>query len=155
MSLSKKIDENLIQALKAGDKAKATTLRGLKSDIKYKQIEKGGELTDDDIIGVLSTAAKRRKDSIEQFRSGNRLDLADKESAELEIISGYLPAQLSEEELRGIIKESIEATGADSPAKLGMVMKDLMPKVKGKADGKLVSRLVNELLSGGSGQQKA
>jgi uncharacterized protein YqeY len=151
MSLLKKIDEDLIKALKAGDKAGATVLRGLKSDIKYKQIEKGEELTDDDVIGVLSTAAKKRRESIEQFRSGNRADLADKESSELEIITGYLPEQLTENELREMIRASIEATGADSPAKLGLVMKDLMPKVKGKADGKLVSRLVNESLARGAG----
>jgi hypothetical protein len=151
MSLLKKIDEDLIKALKAGDKAGATVLRGLKSDIKYKQIEKGEELTDDDVIGVLSTAAKKRRESIEQFRSGNRADLAEKESSELEIITGYLPEQLTENELREMIRASIEATGADSPAKLGLVMKDLMPKVKGKADGKLVSRLVNESLARGAG----
>lgn len=152
MSLLKKIDEDLIKALKAGDKAGATVLRGLKSDIKYKQIEKGEDLTDDDVIGILSTAAKKRRESIEQFRSGNRADLADKESSELEIITGYLPEQLTEDELVEMIRASIEATGADSPAKLGLVMKDLMPKVKGKADGKLVSRLVNESLSHGAGQ---
>ena len=100
----------------------------------------------------MSTAAKKRRESIEQFRSGNRADLADKESSELEIITGYLPEQLTEDELVEMIRASIEATGADSPAKLGLVMKDLMPKVKGKADGKLVSRLVNESLSHGAGQ---
>lgn len=152
MSLSKKIDEDLIKALKAGDKARATVLRGLKSDCKYKQIEKGEDLTDDDVVGVLSSAAKKRKESIEQFRSGNRPDLVDKETSELELITGYLPAQLPENELREMIRASIEATGADSPAKLGLVMKDLMPKVKGKADGKLVNRLVHESLSGGAGQ---
>jgi uncharacterized protein YqeY len=151
MSLLKKIDEDLIKALKAGDKIRATVLRGLKSDIKYKQIDKGEDLTDDDVIGVLSSAAKKRRESIEKFRLGNRADLVDKETSELDLINTYLPAQLSEDELKDMIKASIEATGADSPAKLGLVMKDLMPKVKGKADGKFVNSLVNELLSGGSG----
>ena len=148
MSLNKKIDGDLIKALKGGDKDKVTLLRGLKSDIKYKRIEKGDDLTDEEIIAVLSTAAKQRRDSIEQFTNGNRMDLADKESAELEVIKGYLPEQLSEEKLIELVRESIEATGADSPAKLGLVMKDLMPKVKGKADGKLINQLVSRMLSG-------
>ncbi len=148
MSLLQRIDEDLIKALKGGDRFKATVLRGLKSDIKYKKIEKGNELTDDDIVGVLSTAAKRRGDSIEQFRAGNRLDLVEKETTELAIIKEYLPEQLSEEDVRGLIRLAIEETGADSTAKTGLVMKALMPKVKGMADGRLVSRLVGEILSG-------
>jgi uncharacterized protein YqeY len=148
MSLLARIDEELITALKGGDKLKATVLRGLKSDFKYKKIEKGADLTEDDIIGVLTGAAKKRRESIEQFQAGNRPDLADKEKTELDIINGYLPEQLSEEKLREIILESIRETGADSPAKAGMVMKDLMPKIKGKADGKLASRLVAEILAG-------
>jgi uncharacterized protein len=148
MSLLKRIDEDLIKALKAGDRFKATVLRGLKSDIKYKMIEKGDKFTDDDMIGVLSTAAKRRGDSIEQFRTGNRPDLVDKETAELNIIKEYLPEQLSEDDIRGLIRQAIDETGAESPAKTGLVMKALMPKVKGMADGRLVSRLVAEILSG-------
>jgi len=148
MSLNKKIDGDLIKALKGGDKDKVTLLRGLKSDIKYKRIEKGDDLTEEEIIAVLSTAAKQRRDSIEQFRNGDRMDLADKESAELEVIKSYLPEQLSEEKLFELVRESIEATQADSPAKLGLVMKDLMPKVKGKADGKLINQLVSRMLSG-------
>jgi len=148
MSLNSKIDDDLIKALKAGEKDKVTLLRGLKSDIKYKRIEKGDDLDDKEILAVLSTAAKRRRDSIEQFRNGNRMDLADKEQAELEIIQSYLPEQLSEEKLLEFIRESIEATEADSPAKIGLVMKDLMPKIKGKADGKLVNQLVGRMLSG-------
>jgi len=147
MSLVKQIDSNLIEALKAGDKAKVTVLRGLKSDLKYKLIDKGEDLTDDDIIAVLSTAAKRRRESIEQFRQGNRDDLADKEQSELEIIEQYLPEQMDEAKIRQIVAEAIEETGADSPQKIGLVMKVVMPKVKGKADGKLVNRLVAQLLA--------
>lgn len=147
MSLVKKIDEELKKALKSGDRFTVTVLRGLKSDIKYKQIDAGEELTDDDVIGVLQSAAKRRRDSIEQFKLGNRDDLVDKETAELEIIKSYLPEQFPEEKLRELIAESIKETGADSPKKIGLVMKDLMPKIKGKADGKLVNKLVSEMLS--------
>jgi uncharacterized protein YqeY len=149
MSLLKRIDEDLIAALKAGDKFKATVLRGLKSDIKYKKIDKGAELTEEDILVVLTGAAKKHRDSIEQFAAGNRADLVEKETAELEIISGYLPRQLSEEELRRMIAEAIKETGADSPAKIGLALKTLMPKIKGRADGKLVNRLASEMLSGG------
>lgn len=150
MSLLNKIDEDLIKALKAGDKAMTTLLRGLKSDISYRRIEKREDLADDDVIAVLNSAAKKRRESIEQFQTGNRMDLVEKESAELEVIKTYLPAQLSEERLRELIKNSIEETGADSPAKLGIVMKELMPRIRGRADGKLVNRLVSEMLSGGS-----
>lgn len=150
MSLLKKIDDDAKKALKAGDRNKVTVLRGLKSDIKYKQIEKGEELTDDDIIGVLSSAVKKRKESIEQFQAGNRLDLVEKETTELKTIKNYLPEQLSEEKLRELISISIKETGADSPAKLGLVMKDLMPKIKGRSEGKLVNRLVTEMLTEGN-----
>ena len=147
MSVVKKIDSDLIEALKAGDKAKVTVLRGLKSDLKYKLIDKGEELTDDDAIAVLSSAAKKRRESIEQFRQGNRDDLADKEQSELAVIEQYLPAQLDEAKLRQIVAEAIEETGADSPQKIGLVMKVVMPKIKGQADGKLVNRLAAELLA--------
>lgn len=147
MSILKKIDEDLIKALKSGEKAKATVLRGLKSDFKYKKIELGKELTDDDCIAVLSTVAKKIKDSIEQFEKGGREDLVEKEELELEIIQTYLPQQLGEEELRQIIREAIKETGANSPQQMGLVMKAVMPKTKGRADGKLVSKLTTELLA--------
>jgi uncharacterized protein YqeY len=148
MSLLARIDEDLILALKSGDKLKVTVLRGLKSDIKYKKIENGADLSDEEIVGVLSGAAKKRRESIEQFEAGNRQDLADKEKTELAMIAGYLPEPLSEDQLRELVINSIKETGADSPAKAGMVMKDLMPKIKGKADGKLAIKLVSEILSG-------
>ena len=149
MSLLNRIDEDIIKALKGGDKLKATVLRGLKSDFKYKQIDKRADLSEDDLIVVLSSAAKKHRDSIEQFAAGNRADLVEKETAELAIITGYLPDQFPEEQLRELIVAAIKETGADSPAKAGLVMKALMPKLKGKADGKLVSKLVSEFLSGG------
>ncbi|HHI02161.1 MAG: GatB/YqeY domain-containing protein [Candidatus Zixiibacteriota bacterium] len=149
MSLLKRIDEDLIKALKNRENDKVTLFRGLKSDIKYKQIEKGEKLTDDEVSAVLTSAAKRRRDSIEQFKAGGRQDLVDKETAELEIIKVYLPEQLSEEKLREIISRAIEKTGADSPARMGLVMKEVMPEVKGKADGKTVNKIAVEMLSKG------
>ena len=148
MSLIERIDQDVKEAMKAGQKDKLTVLRGLKSDIKYKQIElTAASMTDEQVIAVLSTAAKKRRESIEQYRLGKREDLAHKEEFELGVISGYLPQQLSEEKLRELIREAISETGADSPQKMGLVMKALMPKVKGQADGKLVSRLVSEFLA--------
>ncbi len=147
MSLFEKIDQDMKQALKAGEKERLTVLRGLKSELKYKQIDKVDELTDDDAIAVLSSAAKKRRESIEQFQKGGREDLVKKEQAELAIITSYLPEQLSEEKLHQIISDAIAESGADSPQKVGLVMKVVMPKIKGQADGKLVNKLAMEILA--------
>ncbi len=147
MPILEQIDQDLIKALKAGEKLKATVLRGLKSDIKYAQIEKKTALSDTDVIDVLSSAAKKRRESIEQYQAAGRQDLVTKETFELDVIQGYLPVQLSEAEVRQIISDAVAETGADSPAKMGLVMKAVMPKVKGRADGKLVNRLVQEILA--------
>jgi uncharacterized protein YqeY len=147
MSLLQQIDDDLKKALKSGDKHKATVLRGLKSDLKYKQISVREELSDTHILETLSAAAKKRRESIEQFTAGGRDDLVQKEQSELAIITAYLPDQLREDELRQLIKEAIEEAGADSPQQLGQVMKILMPKVKGRADGKLVNKLAAEILA--------
>jgi uncharacterized protein len=147
MTLLEQIEHDMIEALKAGQKEKLTVLRGLKSDIKYKQIELGRPMTDDDVRSVFSTASKKRRDSIEQFRNAGREELAQKEEFELGVILSYLPKQLTEDEIRNLVVEAIAETGADSPQKMGLVMKALMPKTKGQADGKLLSRIVSELLA--------
>lgn len=147
MTLLNKIDQDLKEALKSGNRDAATVLRGLKSDIKYKQISVKDDLSEEQITEVLSSAAKKRKESIEQFEKGGRDELAQKEQSELEIISKYLPKQLDEEELKPIIQEAIAEAGVTTPDKIGLVMKVLMPKVKGKADGKLVKKLVIEILA--------
>ena len=147
MSLIEKIDIELIKALKSGEKEKVVVLRGLKSDIKYKKIEKGENLTNEEVIAVLSVNTKKIRDSIEQFDKGGREDLVTKEKAALKIISEYLPEQLGEEELRGIVKQAVEESGAESPQQMGLVMKIVMPKIKGRADGKLVSKLATEFLA--------
>jgi hypothetical protein len=147
MSVISKIDSDIKEALKAGQKEKLTTLRGLKSDLKYAQIDKGKELTEEEVLAVLASAAKKRRDSIEQFQAGNRQDLVDSETFGLRIIEAYLPKQLSEDELRQIVSDAIQETGAQSPQQIGLVMKAVMPKIKGKADGKLVNRLVSEILA--------
>ncbi len=147
MSLVDRIDEDMKKALKAGEKEKLTVLRGLKSDLKYRQIDLGEQLSDDDAIAVLNTARKKHRDSIEQFEKGGRDDLVKKEKFGLEIIEQYLPEQISEEQLIEIVRQAVEETGADSPAKIGLVMKVVMPKVKGQADGKVINKLVMDLLS--------
>ncbi|MFH2049722.1 MAG: GatB/YqeY domain-containing protein [bacterium] len=147
MSLLANIDKDTAEALKAGEKEKVTVLRGLKSDIKYRQIEKRDTLTDEEVAEVVSSFAKKCRDSIEEFKKGNREDLVKKTEFELEVIAKYLPEQLSEEKLREIIKAAIEESGADSPQKMGLVMKIVMPQIKGKADGKLVSKIASELLA--------
>ncbi|MEW6412339.1 MAG: GatB/YqeY domain-containing protein [Candidatus Zixiibacteriota bacterium] len=147
MSIVSRIEDDMKKALKAGEKEKLTVLRGLKSDLKYRQIELREELTDDDAVAVLNSARKKRRDSIEMFEKGGRDDLVRQEKYGLEIIEQYLPEQLSEEQLIDIVKQAIKETGADSPAKVGLVMKAVMPKVKGQADGKVINRLVMDLLS--------
>ncbi len=145
MSIIERIDSDLKVAMKSSEKVRVSTLRMVKASLKNLEIEKG-ELSDDDVIGVLSTQAKQRRESISEFEKGGRQDLADQERAELAVILSYLPEQLSEEELTGIIQETIRETGASSLKDMGRLMKNLMPRVKGRADGKLVSRKVKELL---------
>ena len=146
-TLPEKIDGDLKAALKSGEKLKLETLRMVKSAFKYRQIEKGGSLSDEEAVAVLSTLSKQRRESVEQFRKGGREDLAQKEEAELQILKAYMPAELSPEELDRLIGQAIEDSGARGPADMGKVMKLLMPKVKGAADGKTVNEKVKAALS--------
>lgn len=147
MTLFEQIDKDMIKALKGGDKIRLTVLRGLKSDFKYRRIDVGQDLTAEQEIEVLAGAAKKRRDSIEQFRLGGRDDLVQVETFELDVINSYLPKQLTEDELRQMAEAAIAEVGADSPKQMGAVMKVLMPKVKGRADGKLVNKIISELLA--------
>ena len=146
MSLKERIQTELKEAMKAHDELKVSTLRLLNSSIKNKEIDERKPLDDEGLLAILSTAAKQRRESIDQYEKGGRQDLADKEKAELAILQSYLPQQLSKDEVAAIIKETIAETGASGAKDMGKVMKALMPKVKGKADGKLVNELVKELL---------
>jgi uncharacterized protein len=148
MSLLETLNSDLIVALKKGDKIRTEVIRGLKSDIKYKEIEKKEPLTEEDVLGVLVAAAKRRRDSIEQFQRGGRDDLVMKEGGELEIITSYLPQQLSDEELREIVETTLLEIGVKTPGDLGKAMKEIMPKVKGRADGNRVRQIIAQKLSG-------
>lgn len=147
--LKQQLKDDLKQAMLAKDATRMSVLRMAISAIGYYEIQKGGagyEANDEDVLTVLQKEAKQHQDSIEQFKSGNRQDLAEKESAELELLKKYLPAQMDEEAVKKLVMEAITQTGASSPADMGKVMAALMPKVKGKADGGLVSKIVKEIL---------
>lgn len=150
-SMSKQeLKEELKNSMKAREELKTSVLRLLLSAINYYEIEHGGagyEATDQDVLSVIQTQVKQRRDSIEQFSKAGRKDLADKETRELEILQNYLPEQMSEEEIANLVKEVIAQTGGKSMADMGKVMGALMPHVKGKADGNLVSKIVKEELS--------
>ena len=148
MTLIERIDSDLKTAMKNRDEIRLSVLRMLKSDIKYKAIDTGDDLSEEDAIAVLSSASKKRSEAIEEYRRGGREELAERESAELDIIKEYLPQQLSEDELKEIVTKSIKETGAVSLKDLGAVMKDLMPKVRGRADGKTVNIVVKSILQG-------
>ncbi|HTZ17817.1 MAG TPA: GatB/YqeY domain-containing protein [Dissulfurispiraceae bacterium] len=136
----------LKEALKSRDDIRVSVIRMIKASLKNREIEKMSSLTDDEILSVLSTLAKQRRESIEQFAAAGRTDLAEKETKELEIVQSYLPKQLSHQELDSIIRAAISESGASSLNDLGKVMKVLMPRVKGIADGKAVNQRVKELL---------
>jgi len=147
MSILDTITVELKEALKAREELKLSTLRMIKASLKNRVIEKMAALTDDEIVAALSTMAKQRRESVEQYAAAGRADLASREEQELSIILSYLPKQLSKEELDGLIRAAIQETGAVSANDLGKVMKVLAPKVKGAADGKAVNQRVRELLS--------
>ncbi|MBI5639207.1 MAG: GatB/YqeY domain-containing protein [Nitrospirae bacterium] len=151
MSLLHVFDGDLKTALKASDKVRLSVLRLLKSAIKNQQIEKGRELSDEEILSVISSLAKQRKDSIEQFSRGGREDLADQERLELSILQSYMPQQLSAEEIERMIVSAIQESGAKDEKDLGKVMRILMPRLKGLADGKTVNNRARELLQSAEG----
>jgi hypothetical protein len=146
MSLLQKFDDDLKRALKASDSLKVSVLRLAKAALKNKQIDKGEELSDDEIISTISTLSKQRRESIELFSKGGREDLAEKERQELAILQSYLPKQLTPEELDAIIAEAIKESSASGLKEIGKVMRLVMQRVKGAADGKIVNQRVKELL---------
>lgn len=151
MNIKENILDDLKSAMKSKDSDRLMVLRSLKSKILEREISerKGGEsvLTDEQIIEVLMKAAKQRKESIEQFESGGRVDLADKEKKELSIIEEYLPEMMNEDEIRIAVRNQITQMGASGMGDMGKVMGALMVKLKGKAEGSLISKIVKEELS--------
>ena len=136
------------EAMKNKDKNKLLALRNMISTIKAKQIDSGKTLTNDESIKIVQGIAKKLKDSITQYKNGNREDLAETEQIELNFVKSYLPEQLTENDLRKIVQEVITESGATSMTDMKNVMTLLMPKIAGKGDGKLASNLVREILQG-------
>ncbi|MDA8168540.1 MAG: GatB/YqeY domain-containing protein [Nitrospiraceae bacterium] len=153
MPLAEQIDADLKGALKAGEKLRLETLRMLKSALKYKQIEKGGQLADEDVVSIIGSLSKQRRESVEQFRKAGREDLARKEEQEIDILKVYLPRQLTPEELDAIVSGAVRESGAQGMKDMGKVMRLIMPKTKGAADGKLVNGKVKEALSALEGKK--
>jgi uncharacterized protein YqeY len=137
-----KMKADMKAAMKSKEKEKLGTIRMLLSSLKNAEIDAGGELSEDDIIGVLSTEAKKRREAAQAYRDGDRDELADKEEAELAVVEEYLPKQLSDDEIAELVDEVIAQTGASTKADMGKVMGPMMGKVKGRADGSKVKDIV-------------
>jgi len=148
MSLEEKIDQDYVQAMKARDSLRSSNLSFLRAQIKNVKIDKRVEkVSDEDVVAVIKKQVKQRQDSISQFTSGGRADLAAKEEAELDLLKTYLPAEMSPEALGAIVDGVIKATGAASIKDMGRVMKEVLAKTAGQADNQTVGALVKERLS--------
>jgi len=148
MSLEEQLNKDYIQAMKDRDSVRSSALSFLRAQIKYARIElKTEQVADKEVIAVIKKQVKQRQDSIEQFKGGGRADLVEKEEKELSILKSYLPAEMSADELRGIIKEAIKAVGATSVKDMGKVIKETGAKAAGRADNKQISELVKEELA--------
>lgn len=148
--LKQQLHDELKRSMIARDELKKSVLRMLLTAITYYEINKGGagyEATDEDVMSVIDKQVKQRKDSIEQFEKAGRQELADKEKEEMALLAVYLPKQLTEEEIKLLVKDAIAEVGATAPSDMGKVMGFLSPKIRGKADGGLVSRIVRESLA--------
>ncbi len=145
--LKEKLQQEMKYALKGGDSQKRTLLGMVLSAVKNKEIEKRSELGDDDVIAVIASEIKKRKDSVEQFEKGGRPELAEGEKQEAEMLMAYMPEQMSEEAVRNEVKKTIAETGIKDMKEMGKLIGAVMAKVKGKADGQVVSRFVKEELS--------
>jgi len=146
MGLLDDINQQLKEAMKSKDENALNTLRSIKSALNYRKTETGGDLEEADVVEVLRKEAKKRKDSIEQFRQGGRDDLVEREQAQLEVLDRFLPEEMGDEQIEARAKEVIEEMGASSKKEMGKVMGRLMPEMKGKADGNRVKNIVSGLL---------
>jgi len=146
LSLRQKIEDDLKAAMKARDEARLSTIRLLKSAVKYREIELGKALDDAEVIVVVNSLVKQRRDAAEQYRAGGRPESATKEEAEIQVLHEFLPKQLSRAEVEELVAKAVAETGATGPKDMGMVMKRLKESVAGRADGKTLSDLVRERL---------
>jgi len=145
--LKENLEKDLIEAMKQHDDEKTSVLRMIKSALQNKEIEKKQELEDTDVLTLIQSQIKSRRDSIEMYKNGGRDDLAQKEQKEIDILIPYLPEQMSEDDVRMEIKNAITQTGANQISDMGKVMGMVMAKLKGKADGSMISKIVKEELS--------
>ncbi|HEY3488522.1 MAG TPA: GatB/YqeY domain-containing protein [Candidatus Deferrimicrobiaceae bacterium] len=148
MSLHERLRQDMQKAAKERDSLALSALRMALSEIKYREIETHEPLSDESVIKMLASMVKRRRESIEMFTKGNRPDLVEKEGAEIRVLEVYLPQGISEAEVESIVRETVSAEGAKGAADMGRVMKALMPKIAGRADGKLVNEIVRRVLAG-------
>ena len=146
-NLKQKLSDDLKVAMKSGDTVKRSTLRMLLSSINNAEIARKASLEGSDILGVIAKEVKQRHESITAFKDGNRPDLVEKEEAEMAILQDYLPEQMTREDIVAEVKQVIADIGAQGPGDKGKVMQQLMPKLKGRADGKEINAVVTELLS--------
>lgn len=151
MGLKAEIQNAMKGAMKSGDRVTLSTVRLLLSAIHNEEIRARRELTEEETLKVVSSLCRQRQESIDSFRRGGRSDLVEKEQGELEVLRGFLPQPLSEEELRGLIQSTIEEIGAGGVQDLGRVMKEVMPKVGGRTEGRRVNELAKEMLGGREG----
>ncbi|GGE47192.1 hypothetical protein GCM10011391_27530 [Pullulanibacillus camelliae] len=147
MSLLDQLATDMKQAMKQKDKERLSTIRMLKSSLQNEAIHQGKDLSEDDILVVLSRELKQRKDSLQEFEQAGREDLADKVTNEIKVIEGYMPKQLSDDELSQMIDQAVQEVGASSKSDMGKVMQVIMPQVRGRADGSKVKNLVQARLS--------
>jgi len=148
MALKNQIQEDLISSMKAKDEIKTGALRMLKAAILKAEVSGDRkEATDSDILGIINKEIKSRRDSVVQFKAGNRMEMAEKEEKEIAVLLAYMPPQLSEEEILKLAEEAIAQTGAAKKNEMGKVMAALMPKLKGMADGAVVNKIVSSLLA--------
>ena len=147
MTLEERLLQDMKAAMKSSDKLRLSVIRMIRSTIKNKEIELRKPLDDEEAQRVIQGMVRKGEESLEQFKSGGRMDLVEKESKEIEILRSYLPQSLTREEVIKIVDETIHETQAASLKDLGKVMKTVMPRLQGKADGKLINELVKERLS--------
>ncbi|MEW6074183.1 MAG: GatB/YqeY domain-containing protein [Planctomycetota bacterium] len=148
MSIQARLSEDLKAAMRAGDVIARDTIRMVLAALKNRRIERGADLDEGEELAVLGKGVKSREDSAAQFAAAGRSDLAGRERAEIEVIRRYLPAELSEADVREIVRATIAELGLDSKRQLGQLMKSVLAERKGRIDGKLVQRLANEMLRG-------
>lgn len=149
VTLKERLNEDMKTAMKEREagKERLSVIRMVRSAIKYVEIERGHELSDEEVLEVLSREVKQRRDAILEYQKAGRADVVASLEREIDIVLGYMPKQLTAEEIRALAKEAVAQTGAKDAKEIGKVMGALMPKVKGKADGKLVNQIVRELLA--------